>query len=218
MTRFLKISSLIVALVFTCSAIQAQIAHPDTFGTNTSFTNIFETTNTNAPLFGAPTASGDNLDFPAGGFSANAVNGAVDFLNGSIALDVTANSGQTFNSVELNEFGVYFNSGATAESSVTTFIFVTVDGQTFTDSVTQTFTGTGNGVWNASFKVDLPDAENASISFHNVLLSTAGAGEVASISKRDVDLTINTTPVPEPTAAALLFAGLMGTTLRRRRS
>ena len=221
MTSFFKISSLMVAVAFLCSSVQADsFDYSDVSGTNIAYSNIFETTNTDDPLFGAPSASGDNLDFPSTGFSANAVNEQVDFLNGTIDLVATANSGQTFNSVELNEFGVYFNSGDSAMSSVTTFIFVTVDGETFTDSITQTFEGTGSGAWNASFKIEVPDTDSAIIQFHNILLSSAGAGDVASISKRDVDLVLNAdgNPVPEPTAAVVLMAGLMGTALRRRRS
>ena len=218
MTRFFKISALIVVVALMSSTAVAQFNYTDVSGTNITYTNIFETTNTNDPLFGQPTANGDNLDFPATGFSANAVDAEIDFLNGSIDLTASANSGQTFNSIELSEFGVYFNSGASAFSSVTTFLFVTVDGMTYSDSVTQSFSGTGSGAWDASFKITVPDTETAHIQIHNILLSDAGPGEVASISKRDVDLIINGGGViPEPTSAAILFAGLLGTTLRRRR-
>ena len=221
MTRIFNIAGLFVlATLISASTAVGQFNHPDALGTTFDYTNIFETTNTNGPLFGAPTANGNNLDFPAAGFAANATGPSVDFLNGMIELDVSSNTGQTFNSIELSEFGVYFNSGASAFSSVTTFLFVTVGGQTFSDSVTQSFSGTGSGVWDASFKIAIPDTLDATVQIHNILLSEAGPGDVASISKRDVDLFVggDGPVVPEPTSAAILFAGLLGTALRRRRS
>lgn len=220
MTRFLKTFALVTVVALFTSTATADLFEWDDVAVNgITYTNIFETTNTDGPLWGQPQEEAGFLDFDVIGFSANAVDGDVDFLNGMINLNASSNSGQTFNSVQLDEFGIFFNNGDTAFSSVTTFLFVTVNGQTFSEMTTQEFAGTGTGAWDFSLKVDIPDTDKAFIQIHNILLAEAGPGDVASISKRDANLRIpDGEIIPEPTSAAILFAGLMGVALRRRRS
>ena len=171
------LTAVAVLLVATTGIINAQ-SYSDVFGDTIDFVNINESTG--GGLFGQPDAVGDDLSFPVSGFSAEAVDGAIDFLNGIVSLDVSANSGQTFSSIELDEFGVYFNTGNSV-SSVDAFLTVVTDDGTFSDSFSFSF-GDGSGVWQGLAEVVFPETDSAQVFIHNILLSDAEVGEVASVS------------------------------------
>ena len=216
MRSIISIAAAFALIAFAGTTVNAQFNHPDVFGATVDYTDIEETTNTGSELFGAPSVSGDNLVFPVSGYTTNAVDSAVDFLNGSVEL--TATSDSSFNSVSVSEFGIYTNLGATSESTVATFLFVTVDGVTFSESILQTF-GEGIDSWTADLTVEIPDTASAIVRVHNILTSTAGAGEIASIAKRDAQVQIDSSKaIPEPAAASLLALGIAGFAARRRRA
>ena len=73
----------------------------------------------------------------------------------------------------------------------------------------------GSGTWVGNVTVNFPATLEADIFVHNILLADAVPDEVASISKRNVSLTIGV--VPEPSVCGLMLVGLCGLATRRRR-
>lgn len=208
------LTAVAVLLVASAGVTNAQ-TYSDVFGNTIDFLNIQEAEGDG--LFGQPVAAGDDLSFPTTGFSAEAVDGAIDFLSANVSLEVSANSGQTFSSISLDEFGVYFNTGNSV-SSVDAFVTVITDDGTFTDSFNFNF-GAGSGVWQGIAEVVFPETDSAQVFVHNILLADAETGEVASISKRNATVRVGTAGpvVPEPTTFGILALGMIGMATRRRR-
>ena len=199
----------VAVLAFSSSQLFAQ-SYADVSSESLDYVDIFESTG--GGLFGQPTASGMELNFPTTGFNAEGVDGAVDFLNGIVELTASSNTGQTFSQVTLDEFGVYFNTGD-SESSVEAFLTVVTADGLFTDSFHLEF-GEGSGTWIGGVTVSFPATLEADIFVHNILLADSVPDEVAAINKRDVNLTVG---VPEPSMAGILLFGLCGIAARRRR-
>ena len=209
MTIFRSLTFLAVAAVALCSHSFAQ-TYSDVSGDNFDFVDIVESTG--GGLFGQPVADGDELNFTASGFSAEAVDGAIDFLSGAVELTVSSNSGQAFSQITLDEFGVYFNTGDSI-SAVEAFLTVVTDDGLFTDSFQLEFGG-GSGTWIGQVSVNFPATLEADVFITNILLADSVTDEVASISKQDVNLTVS---IPEPSMAGIVLVGLCGLATRRRR-
>lgn len=210
MTRICSILAIAIMLAAS-SAVNAQ-TYADVSGSDLTFTNIMETSGGN--LFGQPSANGNDLDFPATAFNAQGVDGAVDFLNGTLELTASSNTGMTFSSVSLDEFGVYFNTGDSI-SSVDAFLTVITPDGTYTDSFSFDFAD-GAGSWTGQAFVSFPETTTAEVFLHNILLADSVPDEVASINKRDVSVTFGTV-IPEPSTFGLLVFGAVGLVSRRRR-
>jgi hypothetical protein len=58
------------------------------------------------PLFGAPSLSGDSIDFNPAGFGSFAQNGALDVTDGQLTFMVTAKPGQAIKNIKFNEAGI----------------------------------------------------------------------------------------------------------------
>jgi hypothetical protein len=194
----------------TVTSVHGQ-TYSDVAGPNISFTDIVETSGDG--LFGQPNANGDGLNFPSTGFSAEGVDGAIDFVNGMLELEASSNSGMLFNSVSLDEFGVYFNF-EDSFSSVDGFLTVVTADGTYTDSFELEF-GEGSGTWVGNATVSFPSTDSAEIFVHNILLADSDGDQVASINKRDVSISVGV--IPEPSTVGLLGLGLLGLVTRRRR-
>jgi len=201
-----------VLLVAFTGVVNAQ-SYDDVTGNTIDFANIDETTGEG--IFGQPTAVGDDLSFPVSGFNAEAVDGAIDFVNGIVRLDVSANSGQTFSSIALDEFGVYFNTGNSV-SSVDAFLTVITSDGTFSDTFSFSF-GAGSGVWDGVAEVFFPETDSAKVFVHNILLADSEVGSVASINKRNATIRVGNNVIPEPTTFGILALGMIGMAARRRR-
>lgn len=205
-----KVTSLTLASLLFCSLSFAQ-SYTNVSGSAFDFTDIVETSG--GGLFGQPVPDSGDLSFPLTNFSAEGVDGAIDFLNGMLELTASSNNGQVFSQVSLDEFGVYFNSGDSF-SSVEGFLTVSTEDGLFSDSFQLEFEE-GSGTWVGNVTVNFPATLEADIFVHNILLADAVPDEVASISKRNVSLTIGV--VPEPSVCGLMLVGLCGLATRRRR-
>lgn len=210
MTSFKSISCLLaLAVALSCGQAVGQ-TYSNVSGSDFDYTDIVETSG--GGLFGQPTVEGADLIFPTTGFSAEGVDGALDFLNGMLELEVSSNSGQAFSQISLDEFGVYFNTGDSI-STVEGFLTVQTDDGLFTDSFSFEF-GAGSGTWIGNATVNFPATLQADVFVHNILLADSVPDEVGSINKRDIQLTVG---VPEPSICGLMLIGLCGMATRRRR-
>ena len=207
-------SFLTIALVAFATSFSSAQTYMDVMGTDIDFTNIIETSG--GGVFGQPTASGNEINFPATGFSVLGENGMSDFLQGSLELDASSNSGMTFSSVSLQEFGSYFMSGDST-GSVDAFLSVITPDGLFQDSFTFDFTE-GAGSWLGNAEVSFPATSTATVFLQNILFADSAPNEAASITKRDVRIRFgDETAIPEPTAVGLLALGLVSICSRRRR-
>ena len=76
-------------------------------GATVLYTDVSESSLTDpVPLFGAPSVSGDSIDFNPQGFGAFASNGGVDITDGQLLFKVTAKPTFAINSISFAEAGI----------------------------------------------------------------------------------------------------------------
>lgn len=175
-------------------------------------------------LYGTPTLVGDSLRwFPSGspGFTADTSNG-FDSANSTFSLKVTANPGYLLNSFSFAEAGDYLffgGSGASSGVNVSGQLRVTpLPGSTTISPITldapvaaNSFLDFTNRNWSASaMSAAVPQGTTtANVSIQNILAAyVLGGPGFAFVEKREVNLGVMTSPVPEPETYALLLAGL----------
>ena len=100
----------ILGLAFSPAVLHAvPINHGDFSGTTVDFLDVTEDSNTPGdvpPLFGAPTVTGDSLDFNPIGFSASASGASgVDQTDGQLSFMIVAKSGKGIQTITLSEAG-----------------------------------------------------------------------------------------------------------------
>ena len=106
-----RLTSLVAALAlcFSTSLIHAAAINYGNFMGNTvTYVGVTEDSNSGdaTPLFGAPTVSGDSIDFNPVGFSANATGaGGVDVTDGQLLFMVVAKPGSAIENFQLSEAG-----------------------------------------------------------------------------------------------------------------
>lgn len=92
--------------LFTSAAVIAN--YGDFTGSHVTYVNVRESANTpddSTPLFGAPTISGNTLDFDPVGFSAAATGGGVDITDGNLSFDIFSHAGRGIDAVQFSEAG-----------------------------------------------------------------------------------------------------------------
>jgi hypothetical protein len=114
----------------------APINYGNFAGTNVSYLNVTEDSTTdpsppNAPLFGAPTVSGDALSFNPSSFGASASGvGGVDVTDGTLATTIMTSGTKRIHKVSFAEAGDYTFAGAAGTTataaSVSASFFLTV--------------------------------------------------------------------------------------------
>jgi PEP-CTERM motif len=97
---------LVLVLAVAPSASAGTISYGNFAGTNVDFTGVQETADDPLlPLFGAPTPSGDSLDFSPITFTASSFGGVGAAVSGDLAFGVTAKPGSVMTSLKLGEVG-----------------------------------------------------------------------------------------------------------------
>ncbi|NNL67440.1 MAG: PEP-CTERM sorting domain-containing protein [Myxococcales bacterium] len=231
----------LLALFFVALLVRPALAttsHPDVFGPNFSFTGIQETTSTGdvEPLYGAPTGSGDQLDFSPTSFSASSSNGSpLDQTASQLQLLITAlDPGTPIEEIVIQESG---QTDFTGTGTDTTGAFVSISGLLTVLEATgplpagpigfvATFAPTdlfglvstpGSTAWAGSVVIDVAAAAvgvtKAMLSLNNFLNAASEADSTASISKTSLSIAV----VPEPGSLSLVAFGLLGLAMRARR-
>lgn len=112
-------------------ACQPLFAVPINYGTfvgNTiEYVDVTEDSNSGdpLPLFGAPTVSGDSIDFNPVGFNAASTNGGADITDSNLAMGIYALAGSAINNVSFTEAGDTTMAGIGTDNTLTR---VTADG------------------------------------------------------------------------------------------
>jgi hypothetical protein len=85
----------------------APINYGDFVGTTVTYKMVTEDSNSGdtPPLFGAPSISGDSLDFNPVGFGASTSGGGVDVTDGNLVFMVEAKPGNGILNIQISEFG-----------------------------------------------------------------------------------------------------------------
>jgi len=181
-------------------------------------------------LFGTPTLLGNSLFFaPSGSPGFTAQTGAgIDVTNSTFAFTITANPGFALDSFSLTEEGDYFFFGDTAGVDVSGQLRVkplTSGSSTLTANVADTSFVANAALdfqthdWQTGAFISTSPMSVGQVSIQNILAAYA-AGDLAYsfIEKKNVELTIGVSAVPEPETYALMLAGvgMVGFAARRR--
>ena len=109
-----------VLLLLPLSAAAAPINYGNFVGTTVTYVQVTEDSITDpSPLFGAPTISGNLLDFNPVGFGSTSTGGAADVTDGQLLFEVWASPGNFVDTIQFSEAGDYtlFGSGTTATAA-----------------------------------------------------------------------------------------------------
>jgi hypothetical protein len=100
-------AAVLLFAVFAQPLLAAQINYGSHMGTHVTYVNVTEDSGSDEPLplFGAPTVTGNSIDFNPTGFDATSSNGGSDITDSNLVFMVTAKSGSRISSVTLNEAG-----------------------------------------------------------------------------------------------------------------
>lgn len=127
-TGFAAVTTAIAISLSVASSHAAPISYPDMMGNTVIYQNIREAANSAgdaAPLFGAPSVSGDSLDFDPVGFGASVIGPGVDITDGNLAFMVKAKAGNAINNIQIQESG---DTTLVGFGTDTTFTSVTMRG------------------------------------------------------------------------------------------
>jgi hypothetical protein len=223
------------ALVYLLAAAGPAAAAPINYGshvgTDVTYVDVSEDSATDpVPLFGAPTVTGNSIDFNPLGFAASSSNGGSDITDGNLSFMVIAHADRRIDSLTLNESGDTTLAGNVAPGSLGTATAVFASGVldihevdfvgishitipfslTFNPSGGTYFLGTDGGggplfntLWTGSVTLDI----------EAILLANAITGSATKIS---IALDNTLTAVSESGTTALIgkkdFGGLAITT------
>jgi hypothetical protein len=120
MAAALLIPILLAALLAPARA--AQINYGSHMGTNVTFVNVTEDSGADEPLplFGAPTVTGNSMDFNPTGFDSSSTDADSDITDSNLVFMVTAKSGSRIESLTLTEAGDTTQSGNVPPGSMGT--------------------------------------------------------------------------------------------------
>ena len=209
----------LVALVgFSGRPAEADIIrYSDVNGEHVNFVEITEFSRGRSEMFGQPEANSDSISMPAFGFNATAC-GGLDFHQGLLELTIEAKPGQLIDSIELSEFGSYFQFGELTDIQVHTSAFVEIHGEVFDADSVFANAGEANGNWNQSFQIRFPATDRLRLVVDSQMLAFAGSDQVAFIDKTGMTVRVSTVSVPEPeVVTGLASFALLGLLFARRR-
>lgn len=235
-------AALVVGCALGANAFAAPINYGDFAGTSVTYGSVTENSFTDpTPLYGAPSISGNLLDFDPSAFGSASTGGASDFTDGQLNFTIDTAPGAGLTGFSVVEGGDYSFAGVTptpgtfvSASSGVTVTILEVDGSILavpinvfaSDIFVSDYPTTGGapstGVlpWSLVTFVDLSSvlpsgsaATSVEVVIDNVLITGTTQGNTALITKKDFK--IIPISIPEPGSLALL--GLGGLLMARRR-
>src|SRR3712207_3970736 len=108
----------------------AQIDYGTHMGSHVTYVNVTEDSGADEPLplFGAPTVTGNSMDFNPVGFDAASTDGGSDFTSSDLVFMINAKSGSRISSVTVSEAGDVTLGGNVAPGSMGTAAAVFANG------------------------------------------------------------------------------------------
>jgi uncharacterized protein (TIGR03382 family) len=195
-------------LAISSAALAAPINYGAFSGNTVQFLSVSEDSPTDpTPLFGTPTVTGDSIGFNPTQFGSFSSNGGSDITDGTLQMDIRANSGFSIPFFNISERGDYSlivrNAGGTASASVGLALFIRiseVNGAALSTPVTfsgnGTFTPSGGSFTLSGIGTQLLQTFNGNISVDlNQLLANAGVTGSATriqVSLNNVLTTVTT--------------------------
>jgi len=219
-----------VACGFAVSSAQAVVLYPGPFvGTDFTYSNVSEVTTSSGdpePLYGAPTVTGNTLDFNPDLYAFAADAPPPDNTNSTLSFTYASNTAAPLPYLAIYEDGDYLFSGTTAAGElVTATIFVQirdVNTNTLLTSASTSFSeiydspNVEAGFWSLNLFIDLTPYNRTAVrvTINNLLTASASGGSTAFIQKKDFQ--IDPEVIPEPASVALLGLGVLVMASRRR--
>ena len=243
-TAFALISFLLVGVTFVDAGSINYGDFSDIPPGSVMYLDVTESSGTDPvppPLFGAPSITGNLLDFDPPGFVSTTTGGPLDVTDGQLNFTMMAARNSGFYSLAISEWGDYSFAGSGAVgTSVSASVSVRVEileidnvvlpspivissSNTFaTDMASEGGPTDGLESWSLNVLADLSPvlhgallgATKAEVVINNQLISNSESDSLAFIAKKDFKL-IPGTEVPEP--ASLLLVGLAGCCMAIRR-
>jgi MYXO-CTERM domain-containing protein len=101
------LAACLILLIIGQPSVGAQINYGTHMGTHVSYVNVTEDSGEEEPLplFGAPTVTGNSIDFNPVGFDAASSNGGSDITDSNLVFMVTSKSGSRIRSLTFSEAG-----------------------------------------------------------------------------------------------------------------
>jgi len=242
--RIALLGTLVLAgALASAPASAATIDYGDFAGVHVNWLDVHETTG--GGDFGAPTATGDALDFSPLGFGAVSNDGAFGSVTGDLHFEVVGSGGASIQTLFFSESGDYTllpngMPAMTTYAATAMLRILDVDGAALgapieamldigTDMFSS-FTPVIGAVWSTTASADLDlilsdagqpgAATRVEVWLMNQLTAmTMGPGSSALITKKDFDVVASAAPpIPEPSDYVLFSVGavIVLTTLRRR--
>jgi hypothetical protein len=118
----LMAGAILFVSVLSQPVLSAQISYGSHMGTHVTYVNVTEDSGSDetGALFGAPTVTGNSIDFNPTGFDASSSGAGSDITDGNLVFMVTAKSGSRISSITLNEAGDTTLAGNVAPGSMGT--------------------------------------------------------------------------------------------------
>ena len=201
--------------VIASAGSAAVINYGDFMGDNLLYTSVTETSLEPEVLYGAPSISGDSLEFVTPGFASESGPGESDFRDGRLTTEVCDTNGGTIESLTVCFFGAFFVFDPGAFTTVSSFLFVDTPDGLYEGSFELTRSGTdtpGSGSWSGEFTVYFPATTCASVTLDTMLFSLGDDG-TSFIDIKGLNIKPN---VPAPSTASLLVAAGLVASRRRR--
>jgi hypothetical protein len=117
----------VLAATSAVPAVAGSISYGNVAAQTVVYQNVTESSLDPLPLYGAPSVSGNSLQFTPPNFAAQSTNGTIDFVDGTLNTSIVANPNQGINTISVAEAGDFTLSGATAYATISAPIFLRID-------------------------------------------------------------------------------------------
>jgi hypothetical protein len=116
------VATCLILSIICRSSIGAQINYGTHMGTHVTYVDVTEDSGADEPLplFGAPTVTGNSIDFNPVGFDAASTDGGSDITDSNLVFMVEAKSGSRLSSLVFSEAGDTTMAGSVTPGSMTT--------------------------------------------------------------------------------------------------